>query len=194
MFIAIALTVPAVSKNRSGDIQFSEYQVKAAFLYNFIKFTDWPVNKAAEPNKITIGILGENPFGDSFNAVRNKPIGNKVLVITQLGKFSDLCKDTSDKDKNPCEGLVAMRKCHVLFVCKSERPNLEQIITAVSDNSVLTVGECEGFLEAGGTINFIQKADKLVFEINASAAKTAKIRISSSVLRLATRVLDEGST
>jgi hypothetical protein len=190
-FILIVLAAAGASNDRAGDIQYNEHQLKAAYLYNFIKCIDWPEDKPAEPNKITIGILGEDKFGDSFDAVSNKPVNDKTLIIKRFGNFDDLCKNADGKTKNPCADEDMLKKCHLLFVCKSEKPNFEQIINAVSGIGVLTVGECDGFIEAGGIINFIPSDNKLTFEVNVTAAKQARIKINSRVLRLAKRVIGE---
>jgi hypothetical protein len=176
---------------KSAAIQVSENEIKAVFLYNFLKFTEWPEDKPSEPNMITIGIIGKDEFGNLFDAVSNKPINNKTLAIKRFGKFGDLCRKTNGNVQNPCANLEDLKKCHLLFVCKSETPQLKQILGVVSNSGVLTAGECEEFLDAGGMINFIQSEDKVVFEINTTAAKQAKIQINSRVLRLAKRVKND---
>jgi hypothetical protein len=195
MFITVVLVVLAglqggavCAQKNSASVGYREYDVKAAFLFNFIKFTDWPKNKPAEPNKIIIGVLGQDQFGDSFNSVQNKLVRNKKLVIKRYGKFTDLCKNLKDNTANPCANLEDLKKCHLLFICKSETPHLKQILEAVSAGSVLTAGECDKFLDAGGMINFILSENKVAFEINTAAAKDAKIQINSRVLRLAKRI------
>ena len=194
MFITVILVVLAglqgsaiCAQKDSGPVGYREYDVKAAFLYNFIKFTDWPEGKPAKPNMIIIGILGQDQFGNSFDTIKNKTIDNKMLVIKQFGKFADLCKDTNNT-ANSCPNLEDLKKCHLLFICKSETPQLIQILEAISAGSVLTAGECDKFLDAGGMINFILRENKVAFEINTAAAKDAKIQINSRVLRLAKRI------
>lgn len=181
--------VLAYAREDSAPVQYEEYQVKAAFLYNFIKFAEWPADKFAEPNTLTIGILGEDPFGNAFEAIKGKTFQNRKLVIKQFGKFSDLCKDTVEDKTKYCANAQSLRQCHLLFICKSEQPYFEQIIGTISNAGVLTVGENDGFLEAGGIINFVPNVEKPAFEINLTVAKKEKIRISSQVLRLARRVI-----
>ncbi len=189
MFLFTFGPVLAYAREDSAPLQYEEHQVKAAFLYNFIKFTDWPADKFAEPNTLAIGILGEDPFGNAFETIKGKTIQNRKLVIKQFGKFSDLCKDTIGDANVPCFKAEDLRKCHLLFVSKSEKQHFEKIIKAVSGASVLTIGENDGFLEAGGIINFIPKVETLAFEINMTASKQEGLRISSQVLRLALRVI-----
>jgi hypothetical protein len=194
MFITVVLVVLAglqgsavCAQKDSGSVSYREYDVKAAFLYNFIKFTDWPEGKPAESNMIIIGILGQDQFGNSFDTIKNKTIDNKKLVIKRFGKFANLCKD-SNNTANSCPNLEDMKKCHLLFICKSETPQLIQILEAISAGSVLTAGECDKFLDAGGMINFILRENKVAFEINTAATKNANIQINSRVLRLAKRI------
>ena len=179
----------AAAAEKAGNPQYNEYDVKAAFLYNFIKFAEWPADKLAEPNTLAIGILGENPFGKAFENIKGKTVQNRKVVIKQFGKFSELCKDTAKDKTKYCANAQSLRQCHLLFICKSEQPYFEQIMGTISEAGVLTVGENEGFLEAGGIINFVPNAEKAVFEINLTVAKKEKIRISSQVLRLARRVI-----
>lgn len=176
------------SGEKPARTKANENDLKAAFLYNFILFTDWPDDKSSEPNVITLGVLGNHPFGSSFDPIKNKTVKDKKLVIKNFGKFEDICSNTDRKETNSCANLEELKKCHLLFICNSETPNLKKIVSAVSDSGVLTVGECDEFLDAGGIINFIISEDKLTFEINEAAAKIAKIQINSRVLRLAKRI------
>ncbi|MBN2018817.1 MAG: YfiR family protein [Sedimentisphaerales bacterium] len=179
------------AQRNPGSAEYKEYNVKAAFIYNFIKFTDWPDDIPAESNTITIGILGDDPFGNSFSAVENTFIKGKKLIIKRFGRFSDLCKNGDNKEKNTCAASDILKKCHLLFVCKSEKEQLEQIIGTVASDSILTVGEYDGFIEAGGIINLIPFENKIAFEISMVAAKKANLKISSQVLRLAKRVISK---
>jgi len=190
VFAGIVLTVAGASKDRAGNVPYNEYQIKAAFLYNFIKFTDWPANKVAEPNTIILGLLGEHKFKDMFDVVKNKPVKNQKFIVRSFGKFSQYIRNGENGLKLTQEA-EQLKKCHILFVCDSEWAHTREIIEAVKGYNVLTVGETGEFLELGGIITFIPGTEKPVFEINNIAAKLAKIQINSRVLRLAKRVIDE---
>lgn len=169
-----------------------EYQVKAAFLYNFIQFTEWPAAKIADNNNaISIGIIGDDPFGAAFDPVKEKSVKNKKMVIKRFGRFTELIKGANEDKSKSAENTEALRKCHVLFVCDSEKENLSKIIEIVKDSAVLTVGQSENFLDDGGIIRFIKEAEKVAFEVNIIAAKEAGVQVSSQVLRLAKRVITE---
>jgi hypothetical protein len=172
-----------------------EYRIKAAFLYNFIKFVDWPEEKMADSNEpITIGIIGTDPFGCAFEAVKDKKLkGRKVVIKRFEGLKEQGPSDKKDKS-GPKRTTEALRKCHLLFISSSEKERLREIINLVMDDSVLTVGDMKGFLESGGIINFLMEDKKVRFEINVAAAKKSKLKISSKLLRLAKRVVEEKSS
>jgi hypothetical protein len=173
-----------------------EYKIKAAFIYNFIKFVQWPeeANEGSEKTSkdndtITIGIIGKDPFGDAFEPVKNKPAKGREIVIKQFGEFKRLVND-DDKARSEAN-IKALRQCQLLFICSSEIADCGRIIEMVRDHSVLTVGEIVGFAEAGGIINFIPRQKKAVFEVNLVASKRANLEVSSKLLRVAKRVITE---
>jgi len=191
--LALALFAAPISVQAKDDsAQNREYQVKAAFLYNFIKFVDWPKEKMADINEpIIIGIMGKDPFGDAFEPIKDKQVKGRKLVINRLKGLEEL-KKSSEKDKSKLQREIeALRKCHLLFICSSEKENFEEIIETLEGSSVLTVEETAGFLESGGIINFIMEEKKVRFEINVTATKRAKLKIRSQLLRLAKRVVEE---
>lgn len=187
MVLALALFAgPITAEDRADSAPSREYQVKAAFVYNFIKFVDWPKEKVADSNdSITIGIIGKDPFGKAFEPVKGKRIKNKKLVIKQFPGLEQYKAKYKDEYKD------ALKKCHILFICSSEKKRLKEIINFIKDSSVLTIGEIEGFLEAGGVINFTMQEQKVHFEVNITAARRAKLKIRSQLLRLAERVVEE---
>jgi len=170
-----------------------EYQVKAAFLYNFIQFVDWPEEKSADSNEpITIGIIGNDPFGDAFESIKDKKVkGGRGVIIKRFKSFEDLKKSTEKDKPESDQETETLTKCHLLFICSSEQKNLKETIDLLKDHSVLTVADMQGFLESGGIVNFIIEENKVGFEINIAAAKQAKLEIRSNLLRLAKRVVGE---
>ena len=183
--LALALFAAPISVQAQDDsAQNREYQVKAAFLYNFVKFVDWPKEKVADGNEpIIIGVIGKDPFGKAFDPIKNKQVKGKKVVINRFKGLEELRKSG--------EQIKAIRKCYLLFICSSEKEKLREIINLVKDDSVLTVGEVKGFLESGGIINFLVEGKKVAFEINNHASKQAKLKIRSKLLRLAKRVIPE---
>lgn len=188
--MVIASTMAGTQTSRADEAVYNEHQIKAAYLYNFIKFTEWPKGKPAEPNLIIIGILGDDQFGDLFDAIKDKSIENKTLVIKRYGKFSQYIKD-SENGVRLTQEAKQLTKCHILFVCDTEWAYTREIIEAVQGYNVLTVGETADFIELGGIITFIPADDKLTFDINLKAAKQAKIQINTRVLRLAKHIKND---
>jgi hypothetical protein len=176
----------------AGDeqIQNKESQIKAAFLYNFVLFTEWSAGKFAEPNTITIGLLGEHQFGNTFDPVKNKTVKDKRLVIKDLGKFRKSFPEDDAGKSELANYVEQLRKCHVLFICDSERENFKRIIDAIKGYGVLTVGETEDFIGFGGIITFIPGTEKPVFDVDIDACEREGLKISSKVLRLARKVID----
>lgn len=156
---------------RAQESQPSEYQIKAAFIYNFAKFVEWPPEALPANNSpFVIGILGENPFLDDLKKViLNKTINEHPIEIKT---FRSAAEATN---------------CHLLFISSSEKDRLEEIIKELGQSSVLTVGETERFTESGGMINFVVESKKIRFQINDEAAKKVKLKISSKLLSLALR-------
>ncbi len=194
--LALALFVtPFVPKVRADSTVSREYQVKAAFLYNFMNFVDWPEEKSSDSNEpIIVGIIGSDPFGGAFEPVKNKKVKGKNVVIRRFEGLKEQ-KESDEKDQEELNQEVeAIRECHVLFICRSEEKKLKKTINLVKENNVLTVSDIEGFLEAGGIINFVMEDQKVRFEINVTAAKRAKVKIRSQLLRLAKRVVEEESS
>ena len=184
------LSQAAQTKGKPASIQASENDIKAAFLYNFIKFTEWPEGKVAEQNTITIGLLGENQFGDAFDPVKDKPVKDKRLIIKNLGRFRKSFPPDDAGKLEFANYIKQLRKCHILFIDDSERENYKAIIDAVKGYGVLTVGETEDFLGFGGIITFIPGTEKPVFDVDLDTCEREGLKISSKVLRLARKAID----
>ncbi len=192
---ALALFVaPIVPKARADTAPNKEYQIKAAFIYNFIKFVDWPEEKMADSNEpITIGIIGSEDFIKAFEPIIHKKVKNRSISIKYFKGYEKL-ERTQEDDRQWNQKMEALKTCYVLMFCSCDSvriKDLSQIIKALKGSPVLTVGETAGFLESGGIINFLMEDKKVRFEINNTAAKQAKLKIRSKLLRLAKRVVPE---
>jgi hypothetical protein len=147
----------------------SEYQVKAKFLVNFARFVQWPNESFTdEQAPIIIGIYGNDPFGiDIDKTVEGKHIEGRELVIRRI------------------QDIRALECCHILFVGSCEKRRTAHILNMLNEKRILTVGETDGFIQAGGIINFIIQTNKVRFEINPAAADRSGLWISSQLLKLA---------
>lgn len=138
-----------------------EYEVKAAFIYNFAKFVKWPEGTS----KITFCIVGKNPFGASVDSVDGKPIADKAFKVALTGSLS--------------------AACNIVFISESERSRLASIIESIKSDGVLTVADTEGFAAKGVMINFfIDDEGRVRFELNNDAIKKGGVLISSQLLKL----------
>ena len=173
--IALTLAMLICGPNVSAESgQYKEYLIKAAFLYNFIKFVDWPsesFKNGAAP--INVCVLGDDPFGEALDTLRNKRVKGRRLVIKQVRRVEQI------------EGA------HLLFISTSEKGRVKQILKSLADAPVLTISEMEGFGQNGGIINFITVDNKIQFEINSEKAQQHKLKISSQLLKLARIVRSE---
>jgi hypothetical protein len=144
----------------------TEYQVKAAFLLNFLQFIQWPASAFADAStSISVGILGDDPFGqDLEKTFDGESIQNRRIVVKRSRRIEDL------------------NACHLIFVSKSEGDRVPGIITSLNDRAVVTVGETDGFARIGGIINFFMDGKRVRFEINADAAQRKGIKIHSQLL------------
>lgn len=152
-----------------------EYEVKAAFLYNFAKFVDWPPQTfAAASAPLRICVLGRDPFGDALSRiVQGKSISGRPIVRRQV------------------DSAAEARACHILFLSLSDPVPLKQALDQLRGAPVLTVGEDRNFLSLGGIINFVLEEERVRFEINLAAAERHRLRVSSKLLAVA-RVVNGG--
>jgi hypothetical protein len=190
IFAAVLLVLFIGAHARADAASSREYQIKAAFLYNFLMFVDWPPEKMADGNEpIIIGIIGDDQFEDAFEPVKDKQIDNRNVIVKRFKGLEEL-KKIGGAELN--QTIEAIRKCHLLYICRSEQAVLKEIVDLLKDRGVLTVASMENFIESGGgIINFVMEGDKIRFEINVTAAKQAKLQIRSQLLRLAKRVIGE---
>jgi hypothetical protein len=148
--------------------QSKEYQIKAAFLFNFAQFVKWPGGSFANDSApFCIGILGDDPFGDALEGiVQGESIDHHRLTVLRARSFAEL------------------KNCQLIFVCKSEEGHVAEILSQLDSKPILTVSEVEGFTKNGGDINFYLQDGKIRFEINPSSAQHCGLRISSQLLNL----------
>lgn len=169
----IFCTLPAAGQEPGP----TEYQLKAAFLFNFAKFIEWPLGSFSGPQApFSICILGADPFGPLMEeTVRGQAISGRVVRVRRV--------------RNPAD----LRRCQIAFISTTEKNHLQDIFQAVRGANVLLVGETSGFTEAGGAIEFQMMDNRVRFSINPEAAERAGLRVSSKLLSLATIVHDGSS-
>jgi len=168
LFLFLSLHLVNALPGQTQDA-LSEYQVKAAYLFNFLKFVEYPSASFADPlAPIVIGVVGDDPFGSALpQVVIGKTVQGRDLVIRVYRIGEDL------------------RGAHILFISASERKKIPMILSSLRGSSVLTVSDTAGFLDAGGMIQFLNEDSRVRFAINVDATSRAKLKMSSKLLTLA---------
>jgi hypothetical protein len=150
----------------------SEYQVKATYLYNFGRFVQWPPNATvAKVDSFSICVLGQDPFGATLDStVAGETLEGKPLSVKRISTA-----------RNAGE-------CRILFISSTEENHLKEILVALDESGILTVSDMPGFSRRGGMIQFVLEGDRVRFEINLTKVETAKLTLSSELLKVATTV------
>jgi len=159
--------VVAVQAARAADIP--EYALKAEFIERFTHFVEWPASAFPSATaSFVICVLGENPFGSYLDQMTSgRTIRDRKVQLAQP------------------KSLGEIKKCHVLFVARSEKGKLAAILAQTSDQPVLTIGDTEGFAQRGVLINFYLDGDKVRFEVNGEAVKKSGLKVSAQLMNLA---------
>ena len=144
-----------------------EYRIKAAFLYNFAKFTEWPAGAFADAKApLRLCILGEDRFHGAFKALEGRIVKNRPIVASRPSSTDSL------------------GQCHLLFIGASEHGRLGTILESLRGMPVLAVGDTPRFARSGGIIRLETVDNRVRFEINVEAAHHAKLKLDSRLLRL----------
>jgi hypothetical protein len=173
------ITIMVFSGTGGNCLEGTEYQIKGAMILNFIKFVQWPEQSQGQlPNQlndktdttVTIGIIGEDNFGNTLDQIEGRKIGNKQLSIRHIKSVSQL----SD--------------CQILFVSESESHRTYQILREISGMPVLTIGEDKDFIRLGGIIRFYDEKNHIRFEVNQTAALKSGLKLSVKLLEVAAAI------
>lgn len=166
LVLCLLLRESGFAAERSATLS-GEYQVKAAFVYNFIKFITWPSGEASAEGSVRLCILGDLPDAAPFNDLDGQEIMGKRLRIVHL------------------RGPQEARACQVLFLSSSLSLRLPETLELVRGRPVLTVGDTDGYARQGVMINMYLENKRVRFEINTETAGLAGLRISAKLLSLA---------
>lgn len=167
LFLGAVMLLLVPEKISAQSNVSKEYQIKAAFLFHFAQFIEWPPMNPTNTAPFRIGVLGDNPFGNSLDEiVKGETIANRAVSVVYSQRPEDL------------------KNCQIVFVSKSEKGHLSHILSELNGEKILTVSECDNFNQFGGVINFYIEDGKVHFEINPDAAERENLKISSQLLRL----------
>lgn len=166
---ALLVTALLMSSSARAQQATSEYELKAAFLFNFAKFVDWPASTFATPqSSFTICILGKDPFGQALDdALKGKSVGTHPVTILRVQEVANA------------------RRCQIVFVGAAESRSFSSILEGLHGSNALVVGESDGFAAGGGAIQFTVEESHVRFLINPDAGERAGLKFSSKLLALA---------
>lgn len=145
-----------------------EYRVKAAFVYNFLQFTEWP---DASGGTLDLCILGSDPFGSDIDVLQGKPVGRRSIAVHRRGANESL------------------GGCHAVFLSASVGEQMPRALERLRGRPVLTMADANGATRQGVALNMIIVRDKVAFEVNLASARAAGLNFSSKLLRLAVEVV-----
>jgi hypothetical protein len=169
---ALCLALLAVAAQGATPVPPTEYEVKAAFLYNFAKYVEWP--ESASDDTFIVGILGEDPFGRVIDdTLAGKEIKGHKLAVRRFTTAEEA------------------RQARILFIGTASRRDLTRILGELAGRPVLTVGEAERFASLGGMVGFRVQGESVRFDINADEVARGHLRMSSQLLKLA-RIVHTG--
>jgi len=186
--IAIVFAPSFVVAGSKGSV-YKEQQLQVAFVYNFLKFTDWPSESFTDqsgkdstgPSPIVVAIVGKTTFDCADKTIKGKIINGRVIELRQI----------SVNDIVSARAAAFLSDCHALFIGSDEKVEAGRALAHIKRKGLLTIGCEPGFLEDGGIINFIFEANKMRFEINMVAARESSLKVRSKLLRLAKRVIQD---
>jgi hypothetical protein len=167
----LTLGVPLPSRAEVG--QLSESQVKAAYLFNFAKFVEWPASAfpgAGAP--LVIGFIGKGPYGEARDALAGRMAKGRKVQVRQFTRVDEVAG------------------CQILFIAASERGRLKEILRALPANGILTVSDISHFCRSGGMIALVSRGERVQFEVHIGNAERAGLKLSSQMLKLALSVLE----
>jgi hypothetical protein len=174
--VAVAFVVVQVTCLRrlaAQQRQVGEDDLKAAFLYNFAKYVEWPPSAFAgtSPETFRLCVVADPPFVKMVHdIVAAETIDDRPVVLLMP------------------EGAEAARRCHILFIGGDERDRAPGLLSAVQSSPVLTVGNGVEFLDLGGIVGFVRDGTRVRFDVNTAVARRVGLAISSRLLRIARRV------
>jgi len=152
---------------RASSEELPEYRLKAAFIYNFTLFTEWPAGVGATLN---LCVFGKDPFGEEIDPLQGKKAGDHSIAIHR---------------KTSVESL---KGCQIVFIAGSAIGSLPRVLDSLRGTPVLTVADSPSAAAQGVALNMSVAQNKITFEANLQAARAAGLNLSSKLLRLATEV------
>lgn len=172
--VVVAALVACVGPSRARAQSVAAPALKAAFLYNFAKFTGWPADALAPQQRLALCVFGDHAVADALEqTIQRREIEGHELTVEIVNAHS------------------AISTCHLLYMAGHDARRIAPVLGALRSVPVFTVGEAERFVESGGVAQLIVQGDRVRFAINPLAAERARLRLSSRLLSLARIIKDE---
>lgn len=166
--VVLVLALPSLSLSAASEAPTKEYRLKAAFLVNFIRFISWPQETfSSDTEPFQLCIIGENPFGNELEKIRSKRFNNRGLEVAYSTDSADLTQ------------------CQMAFLSPEAKAFAHGMINELGHSKAVIVSDFPGFVDQGGSIEFVIQKDRLAFIINQSELEQRDIQVSASMLDLA---------
>jgi hypothetical protein len=167
--LAFVLVAVSVALPCRADTPTREYQVKAAFVYNFTQFVVWPDSAfASKDSPFVVATIGDDPFNGALEAAMNgKSAASRPIVVKHFSSVDDAAT------------------CQLLFVPASQDSNLSAVFSRLDKKPILAIGENDAFMAAGGGIRFYIDGNRIRFEIDPDSIAADALKVSAKLMKLA---------
>lgn len=155
-------------------------EVQAAYLLNFLRFTQWPEDAAAPEQAVDVAVLGAEPLASALRTLLRQPgaLGSRKVRVHQI------------RDLSTSRAQRQLREAEVVFVSGREWPDPSRLLGQLRGRPVLTVGEGPQFARRGGMLGLVAQGSRIVFDANPSVIQASGLQLSAKVLKLA-RIVEE---
>ena len=169
MLVLLSVLGPQLA---AQDAQVAEADLKAAFLYNFTKFIEWPADAfAKDDSPVAVGVFGDEEFTRTLRTLlADKKAHGRAFTVKRLTNIQEA------------------KTCQILFFREAESRKMGSLYDSIKRMPILTVGESDDFLDQGGMFTMFSEDKQLRFEVNSTTAENAQLTVSSKLLRLAKKV------
>ncbi|PXW93420.1 uncharacterized protein DUF4154 [Sphaerotilus hippei] len=167
-FLLRLLLIGCLLRPVGGALQAqpSEAAVKAGFVYNFAKFTEWPAS-APGGHQLTLCLVAADASGLVAQAIEGRSVQGRTMTVHRPARADE------------------WRSCHIVYFTEVDERRQSEVLRLIRGLPVLTIGDADGFAEVGGVIGLVASAGRIQFEINAEVAQQSSLKLSSQLLRLA---------
>ena len=167
-FIALIILLGLDARLCLADIE--EGQIKTAYVFNFIKFTDWP-DSSGPDNRLTLCVVGSNALGGALATLNDRMVGDRKLHVVYY----------NSDDAN-------LSSCQAVFIGEAVQNRFISIIQSLRDSPILTISDIDSFAEMGGCIGLRYQENRVVFEVNLTSVQKLRLRLPGQLLNLASKV------